>query len=158
AGPKPDKVSAAQAKLDQALANLQQVQATASVNKNKAEQDVTVAANAVRAAQDTLSKTYWDTHAGDGSWRKAPSDRGYQDDIDNYNKAVRDEQDAQAKLEQARLALESTKAQEATNIATAESQVRDAQEQLRVTQQGATDAEIVQAQASVDQQRANLQK
>ena len=36
--------------------------------------------------------------------------------------------------------------------------MRDAEEQLRVKQQGATKAEIIQAQASVDQQRASLQK
>lgn len=158
AGPKPAQISSAQAKQEQARANLEQVRTNASITKSKSEQDVMVAANALRDAQDQLSKIFWQTHTSESTWKKGPDDRGYQDDVDSYNDALRTAQDAEAKLHQSQLAQQNAAAQEQTNIATAESQLRDAEEQLRITSEGATRAEIIQAQASVDQQRASLQK
>ena len=156
AGPKPADLTAAQAKVDQARATLDQVRSSASATKTQAEADVDVAANAVRTAQQTVSTIYGETHETDGSWKLGPDDPGYQAEVNRYTEAVRAEQDAQAKLEQARVALENAKNQEIATIASAEAQLRDAEAQLTTTRQGPTPAAIASARATLTQAQSNL--
>ncbi|HEY1014173.1 MAG TPA: efflux RND transporter periplasmic adaptor subunit, partial [Herpetosiphonaceae bacterium] len=156
AGPTAAQVSSAQAKVDQARSSLDQTRSSASASKTQAEADVNTAANGVRDAQESLSDVYWDTHNEDGSWKKGADDFGYQDDVDRYNAAVRAEQDAQGKLAQAKVSLENARIQESADIAAAESQLRDAEAQLRDTQQGATPSEIASARSTLTQAQANL--
>ncbi|XSG76982.1 efflux RND transporter periplasmic adaptor subunit [Herpetosiphon llansteffanensis] len=158
AGPKPEKVSSAQATLDQAKSSLEQVKSDASKAKTQAGLDRDTAANAVRNAQTSLSQIYWETHDEAGNWKKKPDDAGYQNDVDRYTNAQRDEQDAQTKLNVAQLAYDNAVTQEGLDIANAEAKVRDAEVQLQTVLKGATALEITQAEAALDQAKANLDK
>lgn len=149
--------STAQLKVTQASNNLESVRATNAKAKADAELNLQIAANALRDAQDNRSKIYWETHNADGSWKKGPNDRGYQDDIDKYNAAARDEEDAQIKLQQAQVALEQARQKETIDIANAEAQLEDARRQLDALLNPGPD-QIAAAEAKVASTTAQLRQ
>jgi HlyD family secretion protein len=167
AGPKADQVSAAQARLIQAQQSYQKTAAATSANKSSAEQSMLQAADAVRLAQEAYSTAYWnDQQAKSGI--DPQTGKEFAPGIDDatqqeqYASALRQAElqlsQSQSRLEQAKVTFENAKQQEIVDIATAQSQVDDAQTQLDELLKGPEATDVAQAQAALDQARAQLQK
>ncbi|MCG8347586.1 MAG: efflux RND transporter periplasmic adaptor subunit [Chloroflexales bacterium] len=157
AGSKPDQLAAAQAKLDQAQANLESQRSNLAIAKTTAQSQMEQSANNLRDAQAEYSQIYWDNRELEDQLSKFGRELSLED-INREEAALRAIENAEASLAQAQLNYEQAQQAEVSGIATAESQVRDAEEQLRSVQQGATEAELIQAQATVEQRQADLQK
>jgi len=167
-GPTPDQVSTAQTRLQQAQQSLQKTAAAASTAKSNAEQTLLQQADAVRLAQEAQSKAYWDDQNAqngiDPQTGQRFEDLNLDEDVQkqNYVNALRDAElrlsQAQSQLEQARLALENAKQAEINDVATAQSQVDDAQIALDELLKGPKPEDVATARASLDQARAQLQK
>lgn len=155
--PSPDKISAAELTLTRARENLESIRTARSAAKTRAQQDLNIAANAVRTAQEELNKIYWDTHDANGNFKLSPGEPGYEALQSRYNDAVRAEQDAQARKAQAEITFNEAVQQEIVDVREAEAAVADAQAQLNALRNPSPN-DIVQAQAAVDQARANLAK
>ncbi|NTW96946.1 MAG: efflux RND transporter periplasmic adaptor subunit [Oscillochloris sp.] len=153
AGPKPAALASAQASYDQAQTTLTAQRASLATAKEKALSAVTQAADTLRTKQDAYSTIYWAN-------RERENQPGglSQSAKDSEAAALREVASAEASLRQAQLAYEQAKQDEITGLATAESRLRDADQQLRTAREGATALEITQAQASVDQAQASLTK
>lgn len=151
AGPKPDSLAGAQASYDQAVANLESQRASLSTAKTRAQSEVEQAANTLRDSQQEYSRIYWDNRQAESRPGDLP-----QSAIDEEAAALRSVENNEEALRQKQLAYEQAQADEVTGLQQAESQLREAETNLRVTREGATQAEIAQAQASVDQYRARL--
>ncbi|NNJ10108.1 efflux RND transporter periplasmic adaptor subunit [Chloroflexales bacterium ZM16-3] len=153
AQPKADELASAQASYDQAVANLQSQRTGLAVAKQKADSSVQQAADTLRDRQTDYSRIYWDNREKESLPGDLP-----QSDKDNEAAALRAVNSAEESLQQATLAYEQAKQDEISGVAKAESQLRDAETKLRVTKEGATETDLIQAQASVDQANASLQK
>ncbi len=167
-GPSPDQVSAAQTRLDQAKQSLQKTASAASTAKSNAEQSLAQQADAVRLAQEAYSKAFWDNDKAqngiDPQTGQQFKDINLDEDIQKqtYAQALRDAElrlsQAQSQQEQARLALENAKQAEINDVATAQTQVDDAQVALDELLKGPKPEDVATAQASLDQARSQLQK
>jgi HlyD family secretion protein len=153
AGPDSDQLATAQASYDKAVADLEAQRASLSSAKTRAESDVTQAANTLRDKQDEYSRIYWNNRELDELPGELP-----QENVDEEAAALRAVQTAEEQLNQAQIAYDQAKVDEITGIQKAEASVREAEENLKVVQQGSDQYDIIQAQASVDQARANLRK
>lgn len=153
--PSPDKISAAQLKLTQAEETLNKTRASTAAAKEQARETVEQSANALRNAQDTLSRITWETRNADGSWKVGENDPGYQSVVDSYNEAERTVRNAESKLRQAHVDYDSARQQESASIQEAQAQVNDARAQLNALM-NPNQAAITQAQAAVDQAQARL--
>lgn len=165
--PSPDKLSAAQTTLAQAQSALQTTQTSAAANKEKANQAQAQAADAVRIAQQAYSDAYWsnqqaqngiDPKTGksfaDEKLDAATQQRTYATALQNATLQL---SQAQASLEQAKVAYGTAKQQEITDVQQAEVQVKNAEAQLAALQ-NPNQSDITQAQAQVDQAQAALTK
>lgn len=153
AGPTSDTVMSAQVRVDTARTALQSQRDSLSAAKTRAESQVQQQANALRAAQEEYSTIYWENRELDRFPGDLPQER-----IDQEASALRAVQDAEENLRQAQVSFEEAQRAEVTGLQSAEADLRDAEEQLRVLQQGPTSFEITRAEASVDQARAELQR
>jgi len=153
AGPKADTLASAQASYDQAAATLDSQRKSLAVAKERARSEMEQTANTLRDSQDEYSRIYWDNRR----LESLPGDLP-QSNIDQEAAAERAVATNEESLRQKQLAYEQAQADEITGLQSAESQLRDADQKLKTTREGATQAEIVQAQASVDQARASLAK
>ena len=153
AGPKADTLASAQASYDQAAATLDSQRKSLAVAKERARSEMEQTANTLRDSQDEYSRIYWDNRR----LESLPGDLP-QANIDQEAAAARAVATNEESLHQKQLAYEQAQADEITGLQSAESQLREAEQKLRTTREGATAAEIVQAQASVDQARASLAK
>lgn len=156
-GPSADKSSSARARVEQAQATLDAQRNSLATSKSRAESQLTQSANTLRDRQDAYSTIYWQNREREKTLAKFGQELS-QTEKDNEAQALRAVQSAEESLRQAQLAYDQAIATEQTGVATAESQLRDAQEQLKTLEAGATQNDIIQAQASVDQAKANLQK
>ena len=173
AGPSPDQVSPAEARLRQAQQNYQSVSSSASAKKTLAEQGILQAADRVRLAQDTYSAAYWkneqaqagiDPESGN-RFDDQPVRSGIVDpavrkqDYANALKTAEIElRQAEGHLEQLKVAYENTKQQEISELAIAQAQVDDAQVQLDELLKGPKETDVTQARSLLDQARAQLEK
>lgn len=155
AGTKPETVAAARARLVQAQANLQQVADEAAVREQRSKDDLEIAANALRKAQDAYSSIWWQTHKDDGSFKRRPGDRGYQEDYDRFVGAERELRDAEARIRQAQVAFDEAQKRKPPVIASADAQVRDAASQLDAALRGPSAADLARAEADLIQARTS---
>ncbi|NTU81135.1 MAG: HlyD family efflux transporter periplasmic adaptor subunit [Chloroflexales bacterium] len=151
AGPTAETLASAKASAEQARLSLESQRASLAAAKTKAESQVTTAANNLRDAQDSYSTIYWQNR----QLEKAPGELS-QTNKDNEAAAQRAVSSAEESLRQAQLAFEQAKQDEVIGLAQAESQLKDAQEQLAAVADGATEAEIASARASVASAQASL--
>ncbi|MBC8163084.1 MAG: efflux RND transporter periplasmic adaptor subunit [Roseiflexaceae bacterium] len=151
------EISKSQLSVTQAENSLATTRTTSAKNKADTKLKLDQAANALRNAQDTLSSSYWDTHNGDGSLKKSSGDPGYQNDLDTYNKAVRDEQDAAASMTQAQIAYDEALAKEQVDLADAEATLADGEAQLAALQNPSA-ADLASAQAQVASAESSLKQ
>lgn len=167
-GPTPDQVSTAQTQLTQAQQNYQKAAAAAAANKANAQQSQAQAADSVRLAQEAYSTAYWNNEQAkigiDPQTGKRFDDLGLDQNVqqEQYAAALRQAElqlsQAQSQLEQAKIAYEQAKQQEIIDVATAQSQVDNAQVQLNELLKGPKPEDVAAAQAQVDQAKAQLQK
>lgn len=167
-GATPDQLSAAQANLQQAQQSLQKTKDNASSNKSSAEQTMLQSADSVRLAQDAYSKAYWNNQQAQSGQNPATGHSFDEDKLDAgvqqrqyadaLNTATLNLSQAQSRLEQAKLAYANAEQQEITDVASAQTQVDNAQVQLDELMKGPKPEDVTVAQAQVDQARGNLQK
>jgi HlyD family secretion protein len=147
AGPSSEDIAGAQAAVDQATASRTQVAATASNAKEQARLAVTQASNALQNAQDVYGKIKYDNS------QVSPGDLN-DDDRNREAKALRDVNDAQARVEQATLDYEAAKQSEIAQLAAADAKVSEAQAALDKLKAGPTIEDLAAAQAGVYQAQA----
>ncbi|MEO8289135.1 MAG: HlyD family efflux transporter periplasmic adaptor subunit [Chloroflexota bacterium] len=149
AGATSDDIAGAQAKLDQAKAARDQTASNASNVKEQARLDVVQASNALQNAQDAYGKIKYDNdHVN-------PKDLN-DDDRNREAKALRDVQDAQARVDQATSTYETARANEIAQLNSADAAVREAQAAFDKLKAGPTTQDIAIAQSGVDSANAKL--
>jgi HlyD family secretion protein len=124
-GPRRTAVDQAQAAVNAAQADLQARRDGLSAAKTAADLQLSQAANALRNAQDAYSKIYWDNR----DLERLPGDLP-QERIDLETQALRAVQDAEAALEQARVATEQAHQDEISGVSAAEARLAEAQARL----------------------------
>ncbi len=148
-GASQDDIDAAQAKVDEAKAARDQVAATTSNAKEQARLDVVQASNALQNVQDVYGKIK------DENDQKKPQDLTG-DDKDREAKALRDVNDAQARVNQASLNYDAAKKSEIAQLAQADANIQEAQAALDKLKAGPTAEDVSIAQAGVDSAQAKL--
>lgn len=151
AGPTAAELASAQAAVEQAELTLRSQRATLSTAKTRAESQVSIAANALREAQDNYSTLYWQNRQAE----KAPGGLS-QSAKDQEAAAQRAVADAEEALKQARLAYEQAWQDEVIGIQQAEASLASARRALQTLQAGPTEAEIAAARAAVASAQSNL--
>jgi HlyD family secretion protein len=166
-GPAPDAVSTAETALRQAEQNYQKVAANASAAKTTAQKDMEKAADTLRLAQEAYSSAFWDNQqAQDGRDPRTGQKFINSNEGDakkrEYEEALRNAQiqlsQAEASVEQAKVAYENARQQEINDVANAQAQVDDARVKLNEVMKGPKAPDVSAAQAQVDQARAQLAK
>lgn len=152
-GPQDTQVAQAQAALDQAQTALDQQRTALSAAKTNAELAMTQAANALRDAQDTYSRIYWENvdladSLGDNDLPQAR--------IDQEAAALRAVQNAETALQQAQVAYEQAQQAEIEGLANAETRVRDAEARLAQLVAAPESDQVAAARARIAQAEANL--
>lgn len=171
--PSQASLSAAETKLRQAEANLQNTRDTSSLNKTRAELDLQRAVTALTQAQSrySIAKQNWEfvqatgqdpvnPERTDASGRSVPNKlndaqrREYYDALVQVEAALRN---AEASVEQAKIAYDAARQKEVLDVAQAEQALRDAQVQYDALL-NPSNLDVAQAQASVVQAQAQLDK
>lgn len=171
--PSPSQVSSAQLKLSEAQNGLQQTRDNSSAAKTRAQLDMQQSTAALTQAQSryATAKHNWDYVQAAGTDPTNPTtvdargrsvantlnDAQRQQYYDAFVQAEAALRSAEDSVAQAQVAYDNARQAEVTNVRQAEAQVRDAQQQLDALMHP-TNNDIIQAQAAVDQQRANLQR
>lgn len=150
-GPKGTEVTQAQAALDQAAATLDQQRDTLSAAKTSAQLALDQAANNLRERQQAYDRIYWDNK----DLAKLPGDLP-DERVDLEQTALRNVANAEAQLEQARVALAQAQQAESDGIAVAEARVRDAQARLEQLVAAPDSDRVAAARARVSAAEANL--
>ncbi|HET7081552.1 MAG TPA: efflux RND transporter periplasmic adaptor subunit [Chloroflexia bacterium] len=163
AGPTTAELSSAQLKVISAQTNFDKVSSSASLSKQNAEKALDQAGNAVRDAQDQLNEASVINVPRQGQVNIVNPDGTFNSNatlaqIDKYRAALRAEQDAEANMHQAQLALDDARQQEIQSVAAAQATLDDAKRQLADLQSGPAAADLAAAQAAVDQAQNNLAK
>jgi HlyD family secretion protein len=147
------EVAQAQAAVDQANANLQQQRDALSAAKTTAQLSMEQSANRLREQQQAYQRVYWDNRDLERLPGDLPDER-----IDLEATALREVQNAEAQLEQARVAFAQAQQAEAEGIAVAEAGVRDAQARLEQLTAAPANDRVAAAQARVAAAEANLNR
>jgi HlyD family secretion protein len=156
AGARPEDVTVARSNLSQAQTSLSQQEATLAADTERARLSWIQSANNLRDAQAKYSQVYWDNI----NLAKRLADIGRslpQDNIDAEAAAWHAVENAQAAMDQARLAYEQAQERQDASIRTARDQVSSAVANLSKVTDGATPQDIAAAQASVDQSRTSVE-
>lgn len=157
AGPKTTEVERAKANLDQARSSAQTQRDALSQAKTNAKLALDQAANTLRNAQDSFSRTYWDNRNLENELGKYGKELP-QENKDAEASAQRAVQNAETSVEQARVAYEQAQLAERTGIETVETRIRDAQAALDQLLAGADKDQLAAARARVAQAQADLNK
>lgn len=157
AGPKQTDLQQVQAALDQARASQEIQRTNLSAAKTNAELQITLAADALRDAQEFYDDVYWSNRRLEQQLAKFDAD--LPEDLKQLEEqALRNVQAAEARFEQAKLLYEQAKQNEIDGLKSAEAVVRSAEANLQRLLDGATadvraavDAQVAQARATLDQ-------
>lgn len=152
AGPRSEELQIAQANVAAAQAQLKKVRDETSANKTKLELNLQQTANDLRNRQDEYSRIHWRnvTNAKDRALE--------QQEIDEEAKALRAVQDAEASVERARVEYAEAQQAEASSIAQAEANVKDAQSRLDLLLAGPQESERAAARAAAATNAAQLER
>lgn len=149
-----------EANLEQAEAHLAQAQAAAqaqrdslSATKVLAQSKLEQTANALRDAQDTYSRVYWENRESERLPGDLPQVRK-----DAEAAALRAVQNAEEAMSQAQVALTAAQEAEVSGVAAAEAEVRNAQARLNGLTAPATTDQVAAARAQVAASRATLER
>lgn len=152
-GPKGTEVTQAQAAIDQAQSTLQQQRDALSAAKTNAQLALEQSANNLRERQQAYQRIYWDNRDLESRPGDLPDER-----IDLESTALREVQNAEAQLEQSRVAFAQAQQAEAEGIIAAEANVRDAQARLEQLTAAPENDRVAAAQARVASAEANLNR
>ncbi|GAB4209587.1 MAG: efflux RND transporter periplasmic adaptor subunit [Roseiflexaceae bacterium] len=171
--PSPDKLSSARLKVTQAETSLQSTRDSNSATKTRAELDLQKAVETLTQAQSKYATalTNWQHVQDSGTDPLQPtksgannstvpntlSDGQRQQYYDSYVQAEAQLRSAEQSVRQAQITYDNARQSEVTNVQQAEAQLADARQQLEALL-NPSQSDIIQAQATVDQQRAALQK
>ncbi len=157
AGPKQTDLQQVQAAVTQARSNLELQRTNLSAAKTNAQIQMEVAANALRDAQQVYSEIYWRNfelaRKLDNFSMELPREAR-----DAEEQALRQVENAEARLEQSRLAAEQAAQNEIDGIRAAEAGVSTAEANLQRLLDGATSDQRAAVDAQVAQARATLDK
>jgi RND family efflux transporter MFP subunit len=142
----------AEASLQQAQSALAESRASLASAKESARLDMETAANTLRNKQDEFSNVYWENRKLEG-FGKLPQER-----IDAEVTAKRDVADAEAALNQKRIAYDEAKQNEIATLQTREADVRKAQASLDKVLSGPRAEDLAEARAAVQSAQAELNK
>lgn len=149
AGNKPEVIAAARALVDEDLAALEQTRDRASAEKTIAESQLIEAANDLRTAQDRYSRIAWENKGRFGD-DVPPVDKEREDN------ALREVQNAEARLAQTKVAAEQARQQEQNLIAAAQARLDESQSDLALLLRGPDPDDLAAAQAAVAGARARV--
>lgn len=156
AGPKSTDLTQAQAAVAQARANLDIQRTNLSAAKTNAQLQLEVAANALEDAQKAYSDLYWQNHNTERRLDKFDIDLP-EEAREAEEQLLRQVESAEARLNQARLAVEQASQNEIDGVSAAEAGLRTAEANLQKLIDGATadqraavDAQVAQARAALD--------
>ncbi len=152
AGPTASQLSAARLKVTQAQSNLDKVKSSSAIQVQQAQLAVNSAQRALANAQDKYNSVSRPLLDSKGQLLPGLT----QDQIDQYNAALRSLEDAKDNLTKAQLALQDAQLQQTQNVALAQAQLDDAKTQLQDLTAGPAQTDLETAQAAVDQAKANL--
>jgi HlyD family secretion protein len=147
-GPNPSRLRAAQSDLEQARTKLQTERDRLSADKTKAQLLMEQAANNLRTRQDAYSRIHWENLG-----RGTDAD---QQNLDREAAALREMQDAEKALEQARVGYEQAQQAEVGGVAAAEAAVNGAQAALDELTSDADPASLAAARARLAHAEANM--
>ncbi len=160
-GPNDADLTAARSAVDQAEANLNIQRTNLSAAKTNAELQLTLAANALRDAQQSYSDLYWQNREREQQLAKFGLELP-KEALDAEEQLLRAVESAEARFKQAQLAYEQARQNEIDGIAAAEAQLRSARSNLQRLLDGPTadlvaaaDAAVAQAQATLDRLRGD---
>ncbi|MGB9738455.1 MAG: HlyD family secretion protein [Chloroflexus sp.] len=160
-GPSEAELTAARSAVEQAEANLNIQRTNLSAAKTNAELQLTLAANALRDAQQAYSDLYWKNREREQQLAKFGLELP-KEAKDAEEQLLRAVESAEARYKQAQLAYEQARQNEIDGIAAAEAQVRTARSNLQRLLDGPTadliaaaDAAVAQAQATLDRLRGD---
>ncbi len=171
--PAPAALSSAQAKVAQAQSSLQNTRDSSSQSKTNAQLALDNAVNALTQAQSKFATAQqnWQYVQETGNDPVQPSKTGSdgkstdntltegqrQQYADTFVQAQAALQSAENAVSQARVAYDTARQKEVTDVAQAEVSLKDAEQQLAAVQ-NPTPSDLAQAQASVTQAQASLTK
>lgn len=156
-GPNNADLTAAQAAVEQAEANLSLQRTNLSAAKTNAELQVTLAANALRDAQQAYSDLYWKNREREEQLAKFGLELP-KEAKDAEEQLLRAVESAETRYKQAQLAYEQARQNEIDGIAAAEAQVRTARSNLQRLLDGPTADLVAAANAAVAQAQATLDR
>jgi HlyD family secretion protein len=156
-GPDAVDVETAEAALDEAQANLDNQRDSLSAAKTRAQSEVELAANELRNAQASYSQVYWEIREIERELNTV-NQQLWQELKDREEQALRNVNNAEQRLEQARVSLEEAQSAERTGIKTAEARLRDARATYEDVLAGAESDELAAARAAVSRAEADLAK
>jgi HlyD family secretion protein len=156
-GPDTVDVENARAALDEARANLENQRSSLSAAKTNAESEIELAANELRNAQANYSQVYWEIREIERELNTVDQ-QIWQDLKDREEQALRNVNNAEQRLAQARVSFEEAQNAERTGIQTAEARLRDAQATYDDVIAGAEPNELAAARAAVSRAEADLAK
>lgn len=157
AGPKATDLAQAEAAVTQARANLEIQRTNLSAAKTNAELQLEIAANALRDAQKAYSDIYWQNHNLERRLDRFDIDLP-EEAREAEEQALRQVENAEARLNQATLAVEQARQNEIEGVQAAEAQLRTAEANLQRLLDGATAEQRAAVDAQVAQARANLER
>lgn len=150
-----DERASADARLQQAQSALEQSRSQLSSAKEQARLAMATAANTLRNMQDAYSRIYWDNRKLESTYAKFGKSLP-QENQDQEAAALRDVNDADAALQQARIAYEDAQQQEITTLQTREADVRSAQADRDNVLAGPRSDELAEARATLQAAQAEL--
>lgn len=153
AGPESDELASANQQVQSAQSGLDQARTSLSAAKERARLDVETQANALRNAQDEFSRIYWQNR----ELEKFPGELP-QENQDRETQAQRAVSDAEAALENARVAYEQAKQDEITTLAAREADLTSALAARDKLLAGPKADAIASARAEVERAQASLAK
>ncbi|NJN16393.1 MAG: efflux RND transporter periplasmic adaptor subunit [Oscillochloris sp.] len=150
-GPESAELASANEQVQRAQATLDQGRVDLSAAKERARLDMESRANALRNAQEEYSKIYWDNRELDRLPGDLPQER-----VDQETQALRGVSDAEAALEQTRLAYEQAKQNEINTLQQYQASLESAIASRDKLLAGPKADELAAARAEVQRAQANL--
>ncbi|NJO05045.1 MAG: HlyD family efflux transporter periplasmic adaptor subunit, partial [Chloroflexaceae bacterium] len=150
-------IAQARARVEQFRVNLQAEKDRLAALKVQAEEDVNLRANELRNVQADYSRIYWDVREIERDLNSVEQ-QTWQELKDREEAALREVQNAESRLEQARIDLEAARLAEINGIQEAEARLEEAQADLEDLLTPPKASNVAAAEARVARARADLDK
>lgn len=152
AGPSSDELASANERLQSAQVNLENARVSLSAAKERARADLEIRANALRNAQDTFSRIYWENR----ELEERLNDDLPRERIDQEAAAQRSVADAETALRTAQLVYDQARQDEQNSLQARQAELTAAQAALDRVLRGAEPEDLASARAAVQRAQASL--